>query len=135
MKPLRVVIFSIIIIVGFNYSTFSQSNDSANTKPVYEMKQYYMVLLKSGTNRNHDSTEVKKIQAGHMAHISKMAEDGVLDIAGPFADKGELRGIFILNVKTHEEADELCKQDPAVISGRLNYEIKPWWAAKNSCLK
>ncbi|HRI45964.1 MAG TPA: YciI family protein [Ignavibacteriaceae bacterium] len=131
----KTVICILVMFFALSGFLFGQENDSAKSKPIYEMKQYFMVLLKSGTNRSQDSADVAKIQAGHMAHIAKMAEEGVLDIAGPFADKGDLRGIFILNVSTFEEAEAWCKKDPAVISERLSYEIKPWWSAKNSCLK
>ncbi len=62
-----------------------------------------------------------------MANINKMAESGKLQIAGPFGDDGNWRGIFIFDVATEEEVKELLKDDPAIQSGRLAYEIHPWW--------
>ena len=64
-----------------------------------------------------------------------MAEEGKLQIAGPFGDEGEWRGIFIFDVQTEAEVKELLKNDPAIQSGRLIYEIHPWWSDKGSCLK
>lgn len=101
----------------------------------YEMKTYYMAFLKKGPNRGGDSTEVQKIQAAHLAHINKMVEDKKLVIAGPFLDDGDIRGIFIFNVETMEEAIALTEADPAVQAGRLIMEIHPWWGAKGSCLE
>jgi uncharacterized protein YciI len=70
-----------------------------------------------------------------MANINKMAESGKLQIAGPFGDDGNWRGIFIFDVATEEEVKELLKDDPAIQSGRLDYEIHPWWTLQGSCLK
>ncbi|RNI23686.1 YciI family protein [Rufibacter latericius] len=100
-----------------------------------EMKLYYMALLKKGPNRSHDSLTSMKIQDAHMAHINKMAAEGKLTLAGPFMDDGELRGIFIFNVKTMEEAKALTEADPAVKAGRLIMELHPWFAQKGSKLK
>ena len=101
----------------------------------YEMKQYYFVMLSKGENRSQDSLTAAKIQDGHMKNMQKLADMGKLLVAGPFGDDGNWRGIFIMDCKTKEEAEELVKQDPAIISGRLKYEIHPWWTAKNSVFK
>jgi uncharacterized protein YciI len=70
-----------------------------------------------------------------MANINKMAESGKLQIAGPFGDDGNWRGIFIFDVATEEEVKELLKDDPAIQSGRLAFEIHPWWTMSGGCLK
>ena len=66
-----------------------------------------------------------------MENIRKMGATGKLVIAGPFADGGDLRGLFIFRVETLEEAKALAEQDPAVKAGRLVLEWHPWYAAKN----
>ena len=99
------------------------------------MKQYYFVLLSKGANRTQDSTTAAKLQAGHMANIEQMEKDGKLCLAGPFADNGDWRGLFILDVKTLEEAKALVDKDPAVQAGRLKYQIHPWWGGVGSKLK
>ena len=99
------------------------------------LKQYFMCFLKKGPNREHDEETAQAIQAAHMANIGKLAEMGKIHIAGPFGDDGDLRGIFIYNVRTMEEAERLAKSDPAVMAGRLTYEIIPWWGAMGSTLK
>jgi uncharacterized protein YciI len=99
------------------------------------MKQYFLVLLKAGPMRDQDSVTVAQIQEGHMANIRRLAEKGIIDIAGPFGHDGDLRGIFIMNVKTYQEAKEACDSDPAVQAGRLIAEIYPWWAMKGSKLR
>lgn len=100
----------------------------------YLMKKYFLVLLKAGENRDHSPEEAAEIQKGHMENMNKIAESGQLNIAGPMGEDGPLRGIMILAVPTKEAAEILLKDDPAVIAGRLKYEIHPWWAAKGSKL-
>ncbi|WP_207433627.1 YciI family protein [Sabulibacter ruber] len=113
----------------------------AQTKPAAkeptdgDMKTYYMAFLKKGPNRGHDSLTAAKIQEAHMAHINKMAAEGKLTLAGPFLDDGDLRGIFIFNVRTMEEAKALTEADPAVKAGRLVMELHPWYAQKGAKLQ
>jgi len=95
----------------------------------YGMKHYVMAFLKRGPQRNQDSITAAKIQKGHMANINRLAEEGKLVVAGPFEDDGEIRGIFIFNVATLEEAQALTSTDPAVQSGRLIMELHPWYGS------
>jgi uncharacterized protein len=123
------LVLSSLLLVFFASQIFSQGEE-----PEYEMKTYYMVFLYRGENRDMDSLEVKKIQAGHMENIGRLAKEKKLAIAGPFLHGGDLRGIFIFDVASMEEAEELCKTDPAIIAGRLRYEIYPWLSARGSTL-
>jgi uncharacterized protein YciI len=99
--------------------------------PRYEMTTYVVGLLFRGPKWTPESTpETQKIQEGHMANIRKMAAAGKLAVAGPFSDDGDLRGIFIFQNATVEEARALADQDPAIQAGRLRLELHPWFAAK-----
>lgn len=120
-----------LLLLTLSVNSFAQETK----KPEGEMKTYYLVLLKKGNNRTQDSVTAKQIQAGHMAHINKMAADGKLNIAGPCLDDSDLRGIFILNVVSLEEAKTLTEADPAVKAGRLIMEIHPWMSQKGASLK
>ena len=95
----------------------------------YGMKKYIFAYLKKGPNRNQDSSESAKIQQGHMANINRLADEGKLVLAGPFFDDTEIRGIFIFDVATIEEAQALINTDPAVKSGRLTMELHPWYGS------
>jgi uncharacterized protein YciI len=101
----------------------------------YLMQQYYIVFLKRGENRSQDSTAAAQLQQQHMAHLSRMASEGYISLAGPFGDDGEIRGIAVYNTPNLEMADSLARLDPSVQAGRLEVEIHPWWAAKGSELK
>jgi uncharacterized protein len=93
------------------------------------MKVYVMAFLKKGPNRTQDSTEAVRLQAAHMANIQRMAAEGTLVLAGPFMDDGDLRGIYVFNVSTVEEARKLTETDPAVKAGRLAMELHPWYGS------
>ncbi|HXK50861.1 MAG TPA: YciI family protein [Clostridiales bacterium] len=95
----------------------------------YGMRKYVMAFLKRGTNRPADPDKANELQRAHLDNIGKMAEAGKLVIAGPFLDNGDLRGIYIFNVISIEEAEELTKTDPAIIYGSLIMELKEWYGS------
>jgi len=92
------------------------------------MKTYVMALLKAGPNRNRPREEAQRLQAAHRANINRLAAAGKLVLAGPFADDGELRGIYVFDVATVAEAEALTKTDPAIQAGQLVMELHPWYA-------
>ncbi len=100
----------------------------------YLMQQYYMVFLKKGENRSQDSTEAAELQKQHLAHLSRMAEEGYASLIGPLGSNGEIRGIAVYNTATEKEADSLAKLDPMVKAGRLKVEVHPWWTTKGGKL-
>ncbi|RFF31382.1 YciI family protein [Wenzhouxiangella sediminis] len=95
----------------------------------YGMRRYVMVLLKSGDNRDHAPERVAELQRGHLDNMQRLAEEGVLVLAGPFLDGGDRRGIFVFAVNTIEEAKDLTASDPAIQAGRLEAEYWPWYGS------
>lgn len=95
----------------------------------YGMKQYVIAFLKKGPKRDLDSTSAYDLQMAHMENIGNMAEAGQLVLAGPFMDDGDLRGIYVFNVKTVEEAQALTETDPAIKAGSLVMELLPWYGS------
>lgn len=140
MKKILTILVSILFLPSYaqevktdenGFETFSyQEGDTS-----YTMKKYFIIFLKSGDKRSQSEEEAAEIQKQHLAHIDWMAEEGFLDLAGPFGDNGDIRGILVMRVPTEERANELASMDPAVKAGRLKMEIHPWWAAEGSCLK
>src|SRR5438094_5785515 len=80
----------------------------------YGMKEYMMVFLKAGPVKITDTAQRAQIMRGHLANIFRLAGEGKLLIAGPFLDGGNLAGIFILDVRTVDEAKALVGTDPSV---------------------
>lgn len=95
----------------------------------YGMKTYVMAFLKKGPNRDLPQEEADKLQRAHLDNIGKMAEAGKLVVAGPFYGDGDLRGIYIFDVETIEEAQQLTETDPAIKAGSLVMELKQWYGS------
>ena len=93
----------------------------------YGMKQYVMAFLKRGPSRSQDSTQRAEIQEAHLKNIMRLAAEGKLIVAGPFLDDKNIRGIFIFNVESIDEAKKLTESDPAVKAGVLEMELHPWY--------
>jgi uncharacterized protein YciI len=95
----------------------------------YGMKTYVMAFLKRGPNRELDKEKATELQAAHLANIGRLAEAGKLVLAGPFFGDGDLRGIYVFDVETIEEAEALTKTDPAIQAGSLVMELIPWYGS------
>ena len=126
MKRAVAIIFFLSVLSAT--SCLAQKNED-NLKP------YFFVLLKKGPHRDQDSATAAQIQKGHLENINRLAASGKLNIAGPFLDDTDLRGIFIFDSNSEEEVRGFCDNDPAVKSGRLIYEIHPWMTQKGTCFK
>ena len=95
----------------------------------YGMKQYVMAFLKAGPTRSQDSLEAAQLQRAHLDNIRRLAKEGKLVLAGPFMDDGEVRGIYVFDVRTVEEAEALTASDPSIQAGRLVMELHPWYGS------
>jgi len=113
--------------VGFGIDSLLAVQLSADE---YGMKTYVMALLKRGPRlRMIDSVTATNLQKAHMANITRLADEGKLVIAGPFMDNTDLKGIYIFDVKTIQEAQKLCETDPAIKAGSLMMELHPWYGS------
>ena len=121
----------ITILCCFAQSSFAQSSKNAADN----LKPYFLVILKKGPTRNQDSVTAAKIQKAHLENINHMAASGKLNVAGPFLDEGDMRGIFIFDSGNEDEVKKLVENDPAVKAGRLIYEIHPWMTEKGTCFR
>lgn len=95
----------------------------------YGMKQYVLVFLKAGPNRSQDSLTRANLQKAHMENITRLANEGKLILAGPMMDDGEIRGIYVFDVRSLEEARALTETDPAIQAGSLVLEMHPWYCS------
>ncbi len=125
-----IILFYCLLAVNFSANAQNESKP-ANTESKTEsrIKQYWFVMLVKGSNRTQDSATAAKLQEGHMANIKRLYNEGKLKVAGPFGDDGTWRGVFIFDVATKEEMEQLLNTDPAIAAGRLGYEMHPWYTA------
>ena len=96
----------------------------------YGMKMYVLVILKPGRNKINEKKRADSLLSGHLQNINHLAETGKLVAAGPIKrNEKEYEGIFILNVKTIEEANILLKTDPAIKAEMLDAELFQWYGS------
>ena len=120
--------FFFLLMVSMTTTMFAQNNASPK-KPEEQIRRYWFVMLMKGPNRNQDSATAVNIQKGHMSNIDRLYNEGKIKVAGPFGDGKDWQGIFIFDCPTKEEVENLLKTDPAVSSGRLICDIRPWYTA------
>ena len=89
----------------------------------YGMRSYVFCVLKTGKAKIEDANKSKEVFAGHFSNMSRLARDGKLVLAGPFVEGAPKRGMYIFNVTTINEAEELVKTDPAVKAGVFDYDL------------
>ena len=134
-RSLRKAIITIVVFLGslaVNAQTSKYDKALADSLGAddYGMKMYVLVILKSGTNTVTDKSKSDSLFAGHLQNIRRLAKDGKLVVAGPLAkNEKEYRGIFILNVKTLEEAQTLMQTDPAIAAKLLDTELYNWYGS------
>ena len=127
-----------VLLISLSFMAFGQSEnpeyDAALSKKYgaddYGMKSYVLVILKSGSNDTTDKAVIEKSFRGHMDNILRMEEEGKLVVAGPLGKNDQsYRGIFILDVKTIEEAEKLLQGDSAISAGLLEAELYQWYGS------
>jgi uncharacterized protein YciI len=132
---LKNILMALLLIV--NADCFAQSKNPQYDAQLaqklgadeYGMKTYVMAFLKAGPNKPKDSVASAELQKAHLKNIMRLANEGKLIIAGPFLDNQEIRGVFIFNVSTVEEAKKLTETDPAIKAGELIMELHPWYGS------
>jgi uncharacterized protein YciI len=140
MKKLFFLTVISFVLAGAAIDTFAQNTvkspdtyDAEAAKRTgadeYGMHGYIFAILREGKAKRPEAKELEKLQAGHLKNIMRLGDEGKLVLAGPFMDDGDMRGIFIFNVKTVEEAKKLVETDPLVAGGFLELEFHPWYGS------
>jgi uncharacterized protein YciI len=93
------------------------------------MRNYVLVILKTGPHRVPDGPVRDEMFEGHFANIKRLAAERQLVVAGPFGDENEWRGMFIFAVETPEEAASLVATDPVIKSGEMVAEYHRLYAS------
>jgi uncharacterized protein YciI len=100
-----------------------------STQPAMQFEKFQLVILRTGDNPPQLSPdESTQLQRQHLAHMTSLAQQGKLVIAGPFSDQPDksMRGMCLYRVGSVDEARQLAEQDPVVKAGRLKVEVLTW---------
>ena len=131
-------ILILLLLITFYFSSLhaqviEENYDSVLAKKLkaddYGMKNYILVLLKSGSNTSVDKVTQDSLFHGHMNNILRLANNGSLVVAGPFGKNDVYRGLFILNVTNFDDAKKLLQTDPAINAKLLEPEMYLWYGS------
>ena len=128
-------VFIMCCLFFFTQNTSAQNNnnyDSTLAKKLqadeYGMKNYVLVMLKKGTANITDKRILDSVFKGHMANITKLADEKKLVVAGPMGDNDKnYEGIFVFNTASIDEARQWLNTDPAFQAKALDAELYPWY--------
>lgn len=126
-------IISLICLTIFTIG-FTQKYDVRLAKKLgadeYGMKSYVLVILKTGTNTTTDKQTLDSLFRGHMDNIQRLSAQRKLIVAGPVGkNPNNYRGIFILDVKTHDEALQILTADPTIREKIFDVELYDWYGS------
>ena len=95
----------------------------------YGMRQYVLVILKTGPKKMAAGAERDEMFKGHMANIKRLASEGKLALAGPLDGKDGWRGLFIIAVSKIEDAQKLVETDPVIKEGEMVAEYHTYYGS------
>lgn len=93
------------------------------------MRQFVLVILKTGPNKMADAEGRKKMFAGHFANMERLAAEKKLVLAGPLDGKEGRRGIFVFATPDIEEARKLVATDPVIMQGEMVAEYHKFYGS------
>lgn len=128
-------IFLSLLMINTNAQVASQ-NSQYDAKAAqrtgadeHGMRQFVLVILKTGPKKVSAGKERDDMFAGHFANMSRLAKEGKLALAGPFDGTDGWRGLFILAVDNVEAAKKLTETDPVIIKGEMIAEYHLWYGS------
>lgn len=106
---------AIIVVFLLSFGSVSAADSSS----------YFFVFLNANPNRpTIEKDSMNRLQAGHLANITRLYTEGKLVVAGPFGDSLG-GGVFILKSGSLESATAMLDTDPAIRAGRYLLEVFP----------
>ena len=99
-----------------------------------ELESYTFVLLRRGPRAaEYGEAELQEIQAGHVAFLERMRDEGHMLLSGPFTEQDdETKRGFSLYRTGVEETRRLLHDDPALRAGRMSAEVMTWLTPKGA---
>lgn len=93
------------------------------------MRNYVLVILKTGPTRVPEGPERDEMFKGHFANMARLSEAGTLVLAGPLDGVDGWRGLYIFAAADIEEAKRLVATDPVVVKGEMVPELHTYYGS------
>jgi len=134
MKTYFPILLLLVVTMSASGQKTEQAYDSTLARKLGAddrgMKMYVLVVLKTGPAEISDKALRDSLFVGHFSNMEKLAAEEKLILAGPMAEnEKQYRGLFLFDVKTIEEAEELLKGDPTVTSKIFDTELYQWYGS------
>jgi uncharacterized protein len=100
-----------------------------------EFDKYQLIILRTAPGaRALAKEEQQKLMEGHLGHFRRMAMEGKLVVAGPFAEQDDktAEGLCLYRAASLADARALAEADPAVKAGQLRVEAMTWYTEKGA---
>jgi hypothetical protein len=97
-------------------------------------KPYTLLILYKTENYSLPTTQ-KIIQSEHLPYLFDLREKGIVLIAMPVMDAGNVAAIAVYNSVDKEEVKGYIEKDPAVMQNIFTYEILSAMGMKGDSLK
>ena len=109
----------------------TEITDDFMRQMISRTREYCVVILKAGPNRN--KAGVEKIIWEHGRRNFALREQGLLPIVCPVSDGSSVSGIGIFNASI-DEVKRIMAEDPGVKEGVFVYEIHACRSFPGDCL-
>ncbi len=93
------------------------------------MRSYVLVILKSSGTPLPKGEARDAMFKGHFANMKRLADAGVLAVAGPLDGVDGWRGLFVLAVPDIETAKQHVATDPVIIQGEMVAEYHRYFGS------
>jgi uncharacterized protein len=100
-----------------------------------ELERYTFVLLRRGPRAfDYSDEELEELQAGHLAFLDRMSQEGHRLLGGPFdgQDDETKRGFSLYRTGLEETRRLIAEGDPSVRAGRMSVEVMNWLTPKGA---
>ncbi|HEU6444026.1 MAG TPA: YciI family protein [Gaiellaceae bacterium] len=100
-----------------------------------ELESYTFVLLRRGPRADEfGESELAELQAGHLAFLDRMRNEGHLRLSGPFRGQEDetKRGFCLYRTSVDETRRLIAEGDPSVRAGRMAVEAMTWLTPKGA---
>lgn len=91
------------------------------------MRNYVLVILRTGPTPVPKGPERDEMFKGHFANMKRLAEAGKLALAGPLDGVDGWRGLYVFATSDIEEARRLVATDPVVAKGEMVPELHTYY--------
>ncbi len=120
--------------VGYaaSVASFAQTAERAGMNP-RDQASYFVFIYRPGPAWVKGKTVREQPSlAGHIAHMTKLEENGQLVLGGPFKDDSGAMGVIVF--EDLEAAEKAVEDDPMVQTKVVTAEVHAWHPAVTGCV-